>query len=91
MTVGETHTPQTTFKDSANSNYAPTTVTAKVRAPNGTISTPSVTNPSLGIYQMTFTLTQVGVWRFQFTGDGPTTSVVKPWSYVCAQSDPVAA
>ncbi len=90
MTVGETHTPQITFKDSSNSNYAPTTVTAKVRAPSGAITTPAVTNPSLGIYQTTFTLSQRGIWRYEFTGNGPSGAIVVEGGSVCATADVAA-
>lgn len=87
MTVGETHTPEITFKDSDGALYAPSNVTVTVRAPNGTLSNPAVTNPSLGVYQTTFTLSQVGVWRFEFTGTGPTGAIVVEGGGVCAQAD----
>lgn len=87
MTVGETHTPQITFRDALDALYAPDNVTVTVRAPNGTLTTPAVTNPSLGVYQTTFTLTQVGVWRFEFQGTGPSGAIVREGGGVCAEAD----
>lgn len=90
MTIGETHTPEITFRDSAKALYAPTSVTVTVRAPNGTLSNPAVTNPSLGVYQTTFTLSQIGVWRFEFQGTGPSGAIVREGGGVCAEADVAA-
>lgn len=87
MTVGETHTPEITFRDSDDALYAPTSVTVTVRSPSGTLSNPAVTNPSLGVYQTTFTLSQVGVWRFEFQGTGPAGVIVREGSGVCVEAD----
>lgn len=87
MTVGETHTPQIIFRDADGNLYTPTSVTVTVRAPNGTLSNPAVTNPSTGLYQTTFNLNQQGVWRFQFQGNGPLDVIVREGGGVCAEAD----
>lgn len=84
MTVGETHTPSITFRDSAEALYDPTTVTGTVESPSGTISNPAASQVSTGVYQMTFTLTELGVWRFYFHGEGPSGAKVREESWVCA-------
>jgi hypothetical protein len=38
----------------------------------------------LGIYLTTFTLSQKGVWRFNFHGEGPSGAIVIEGSAVCA-------
>lgn len=84
MTVGETHTPEITYTDDNGVLYNPDTVTVRVISPAGTATTPVVTNPSTGVFQTTFTLTTAGVWRFEFTGTGPSGAIVIEGSYVCA-------
>lgn len=90
MTVGETHTPSITFRDVDNALYDPTTVTGTVRSPSGTITNPATSQVSTGLYQMTFTLTQKGIWRFEFTGTGPSGAIVRETSYVCVSEDVAA-
>ena len=84
MTIGETHTPQAEFRDSNDALYDPTTVFVRVYSPSGAVTSPAVTNPSIGIYQTTFTLSQKGIWRFNFHGEGPSGAVVIEGSAVCA-------
>lgn len=49
---------------------APTTVVVTVEEPDGTQSTPTVTNPSTGVYQSCFTADQSGYHRFKIVGTG---------------------
>jgi len=84
MTIGETHTPQAEFTDSTDALYDPTTVFVRVYSPSGAVTSPAVTNPSIGLYFTTFTLTAKGVWRFNFHGEGPSGAIVIEGSAVCA-------
>jgi hypothetical protein len=84
MTIGETHTPQAEFRDANDALYDPTTVFVRVYSPSGAVTSPAVTHPSLGTYLTTFTLSQKGVWRFNFHGEGPSGAVVIEGSAVCA-------
>ena len=84
MTIGETHTPQAEFRDSNDALYDPTTVFVRVYSPTGAVTSPAVTHPSLGTYQTTFTLSQKGIWRFNFHGEGPSWAIVIEGSAVCA-------
>jgi hypothetical protein len=84
VTIGETHTPQALFTDALDAPYNPTTVFVRVYSPSGAVTSPAVTHPSLGTYQTTFTLSQKGIWRFNFHGEGPSGAVVIEGSAVCA-------
>lgn len=86
MTVGETHTPEITFTDDNGVLYNPDTVSVQVLSPAGTVTGPAVVNPSTGVFQTTFPLTAQGVWRFEFTGTGPSGSIVVEGSYVCVMA-----
>lgn len=48
----------------------PTSVTAKVKAPDGTETTPTVTNPSTGVYRAEVTADQSGTWYYRFESTG---------------------
>ena len=45
-----------------------TTAVCSVKAPNGTITTPSVTNDSTGMYSADVTLDQAGTWYIEWQG-----------------------
>ena len=45
-----------------------TTAVCSVKAPDGTISTPSVTNDSTGVYSADVTLDQAGTWYIEWQG-----------------------
>jgi len=47
-----------------------TTAVCTVKAPDGTISTPGVTNDSIGVYHADVTLDQVGTWYVEWQGSG---------------------
>lgn len=46
------------------------TVALTVTKPDATTSTPSISNPSTGIYQASFTLDQTGTWRWHWAISG---------------------
>lgn len=58
----------TTVATGANIN--PTTVTFTIRKPDGTQTSPSVTNPSTGVYQTQVSIDQPGTWRWRAVGTG---------------------
>jgi hypothetical protein len=45
-----------------------TTAVCTVKAPDGTTTTPSVTNDSTGVYHADITLDQAGSWRIEWQG-----------------------
>lgn len=47
-----------------------TTAVATVKAPDGTASTPAVTNDSTGVYHADVTLDQAGTWYIEWQGSG---------------------
>lgn len=47
-----------------------TTAVCSVKAPDGTVSTPSVTNDSTGVYHADVTLDQAGTWYVEWQGSG---------------------
>lgn len=65
-----------TFKNNAGTVTDPTTVTAKVRAADGTIATHAypgdgtVVRDSTGVYHVDITTTAAGVWSYRFIGSG---------------------
>lgn len=61
-----------TVKDSSNALTSGGTVVAAVTAPDGTSSTPTVTNPSLGSYTIAYTTAQVGRHSIRWTVTLPT-------------------
>jgi hypothetical protein len=67
--VGDLVPLQATFRDSTGT-LANTTVTLTVRAPDGTVTTPTPTNPSAGVYRYDLAATQPGLWWYTFKGSG---------------------
>lgn len=59
-----------TFRDLAGVLANPTAVVCTVEAPDGTTSTPSVTNSGTGIYYADVTLSQAGTWKVEWQGTG---------------------
>jgi len=51
------------------------TVSLSVTAPDGTISTPSVSNASTGVYTASVSVTQVGPWLYRWTMSGAVVDV----------------
>lgn len=47
-----------------------TTMTLAVTSPSGTVSNPSITNTSTGVYDAAFTLTEAELWRWTWTASG---------------------
>jgi hypothetical protein len=47
-----------------------TTAICTVQAPDGTLTTPSVTNDSTGVYSADVTLDQAGTWYVEWQGSG---------------------
>lgn len=58
------------FRDEASAPANPSTVVARLRLPNGTVSTPSVTNPSTGEFRVEHVPAAPGRYRVRVTGSG---------------------
>lgn len=83
--------PITGSQVTASASYAidgvptdPAAVTLTVRAPDGTQTTPTPSNPDVGVYEWTQTLTEPGVWWFRW--DAPPFEVVE----CCEKATPAA-
>lgn len=63
----------------------PTTVTLRVKDPNGVETTPTATKMSTGVYEYTFTPLVAGVWFYRFEGAGVVTAVMES-NFVVAAS-----
>lgn len=65
---------QAEFRDLSNQLANPTTVTVQVKRADGTISTPSASNPSTGVFTADVDIptaaTSAGVWSYRFAGTG---------------------
>jgi hypothetical protein len=59
-----------TFENEAGVLTDPSSVSLKLRAPTGTITTVTPTKASTGIYKHTFTADHSGDWRYRFEGAG---------------------
>ncbi len=80
--VGDLIRVEATFRDDLGVLTAPTTVVVTVQAPDGVITTPSATNPSVGVYRYEFVPSLGGNWKVQFLGTGTVQQLVKERIYV---------
>jgi hypothetical protein len=65
------------FADADGAAANPTTVTCRVEKPDGTettYTTPAVTNPSTGTFQLIITADQSGMWTYRWEGTTGTTT-----------------
>lgn len=86
LTVGETYTAVITFTDVNGNLYNPDLVFLEVVSPSGILTLPTVSNPSTGVFQATFTLDERGIWRFEYQGEGPSGAIVIEGASVCAMA-----
>src|SRR3954469_17416489 len=68
--IGDAVPLEATFRNTAGTLTNPTAVTLTVRAPDGTVTTPSPTNPSTGVFHYDLSVTQPGLWWYTFKGTG---------------------
>jgi hypothetical protein len=59
-----------TFHDEAYALANPSVVTLTVRKPDGTLLTPTPTNPSTGVFTALVDLDTSGRWTFRYAGTG---------------------
>ncbi len=60
----------------------PTTVVLTIRMPDGTTSTPAVTNESPGVYAYNLLLSASGAWHYRWAGDGAVQAAEEDRLYV---------
>lgn len=65
---GQTAVIQATFRDTAGALVDPSAVTVTVEAPDGTITNPTATNISTGIWHAAFAMDQPGWWKWRIVG-----------------------
>lgn len=82
--VGEVAPLEATFK---NASGAPTNTTCvlEVRAPDGTVTTPSPTNSGAGVYHYDQAITMPGLWWYAFIGTGAVTATEQGSFYAQAR------
>lgn len=66
--VGQTVILQAVFTDTSGNNVDPSSVDLTIEAPDGTLSSPAPTNPSVGVYQHQLDLTEDGDWDWRWEG-----------------------
>jgi hypothetical protein len=66
-----------TFKNLSKQLADPSAVTCQVKDPSGTITTPSPTQDSTGVYRVDITLDVVGDWHIRFAGTGNVIAAVE--------------
>lgn len=65
----------TTFIDAASGQPAnPTTVVLDLLDPNGIVTTPAISNSSVGVYKATVIPATAGVWTCRWQGTGAVTA-----------------
>lgn len=80
------------FVDASDVAANPTTVSCKVRKPDGTettytsITTPAVTNPSTGRFELVVPATAPGIWVYRWEGATGTTTPVDEDSFTVVGS-----
>lgn len=79
---GQTVKLACSFTNAAGAPANPTTVTCKLEGPDGSeatytsVSTPAITNPSTGTFELLFTPDQSGRWTHRWEGTTGTTVAV---------------
>lgn len=58
------------FTNEAGALTTPTTITARLRLPDGTVSSPALSTPSTGVVQFEVVVTQPGLHKARITGSG---------------------
>ncbi len=66
-----------TFKDLSKQLANPTAVTCQVKDPSGTVTTPSPTQVSTGVYRVDVTFNASGIWYIRFAGTGAVIAAVE--------------
>lgn len=80
--VGDLVPLEATFRNTAGVATNPTGVTLTVRAPDGTVTTPTPTNPSTGVYHFDLAASQAGLYWYTFKGTGTVTAADRNSFYV---------
>jgi hypothetical protein len=66
--VGDSDTASVTFSKDGVATAA--TVACEVRSPSGTVTEPTPTNPSTGVYKTEVDFDEAGTWFVKFTATG---------------------
>jgi hypothetical protein len=88
--VGQTIIIVGTFTDADDVLTDPVTVVLTVRSPSGIVTTPTFTNPSVGVYESVVTLDEVGIWRWEWEGTTLGVTAISPPDGVCAERSMVS-
>lgn len=68
--VGDRVRFKVTVTDLAGVATDPTSITFKIKSPSGTVTSPTVTREATGKYYADFTLTEPGVWQWEWETTG---------------------
>lgn len=68
--IGQAVELRVEFRDADDALADPTTVTAKVRDPAGTVTALSHSHDDTGLYSASVTVDAPGVWWYRFAGTG---------------------
>ena len=72
--IGDLVRLSATFTDLAGAPVSPSAVVLRVKAPDGTVSTPTPTNDGIGVYRHDLAVTQAGLWCYRWEGTGAVTA-----------------
>lgn len=91
MTVDETRVVTATFRLTDGTLVDPTNVVLTVKDPSGNTSTPTVSNPSTGVFTATIDFDEEGIWYWRWTGETSEGTVAAECSECVVASSVVAA
>jgi hypothetical protein len=86
LNIGDATTRTVTFKNVAGDPTDPTTTTATLYLPDGTSSSPAITNGTTGVRSVTITPTMSGTHRLKWAGTGAVAEV--EWDVFTVDPDP---
>jgi hypothetical protein len=89
LNIGDATTRTVTFKNVAGDPTDPTTTTATLYLPDGTSTSPSITNGTTGVRSVTITPTMSGTHRLKWAGTGAVAEV--EWDVFTVDPDPTVS
>lgn len=88
--IGESRTLRSTWTDTDTGDLTAVTAALSVRDPHGNVTTPSILNPSTGVYEAVVLFDVEGNWHWEWTGS-TSAGVKKCRGAVCVVASHVAA
>lgn len=88
--IGDVVELSVTFTNDAGTPANPSAIELRILSPAGTVTTPTPTNPSTGVYTYLLSPTVPGWWAYRFTGSGANASAEEGRIFVRTPLVPLA-